>query len=289
MPCLWLRPGEHAAKRPFKDRAEPDWGVLILESPWLNDTVVERVYIFNGGLFDYDKGHMTYGLNLGQHMTIFTPFMLIITKNEKILLDTGWSSGIVPVLEAMGLNPQIGPEHDVAACLKEAGLSPDDIDYIIMSHVHIDHDGGLRHFKGKRILVQRDEISYAGNPHPFAAIPYTRLDWEFTDYEWEALDGDTILSNGLAVILLNGHTPGTQGLLVNLPKRGPVLFTSDCCYLEENIEGDLIPGSVWSTMAAWHSLKKAKSLAGILGAALVPGHDPNYYGVEVPIFPEYLE
>jgi glyoxylase-like metal-dependent hydrolase (beta-lactamase superfamily II) len=158
-----------------------------------------------------------------------------------------------------------------------------------MSHVHVDHDGGLRHFKGKRILVQRDEINYAGNPHPFTAIPYAKVDWEFADYEWEALDGDTVLSDGLAVLLANGHTPGTQGLLLNLPKAGPVLFTSDCCYLKVNIENDLIPGSVWNTVAAWYSLKKVKFLAGILGAELVPGHDPDYYGVEIPVYPEYLE
>ncbi len=263
--------------------------MVRLYAEWFEKTVVRRVYVFHGGTFEYDMGHMTYGYNLGRHLEIVTVFLLLETEGGYVLFDTGWSQGMVPVLEAIGLKPSISEWNDVLRCLERAGISADDVSMILLSHLHLDHSGGLSRFKGKRVLVQKDELSYARSPHGFAAVPYARLDWEFGDFQWEEVEGDKVLDNGLALIMLNGHTPGTMGLLVHLKKAGTLLFTGDNCYLTVNIENDLIPGSVWNPAAAWYSLRKIKFLAELTGARPIPSHDGEVYGKLVPFFPEYLE
>ncbi|MGQ9476846.1 MAG: N-acyl homoserine lactonase family protein [Actinomycetota bacterium] len=263
--------------------------VVGLYGDWFEKTVVRRAFVFNGGTFDYDMGHMTYGYNMGRHLTVVTVFLLLETDSGYVLFDTGWSRGMVPVLESIGLNPSISEENDVLRCLDRAGVSRDDISMIVLSHLHLDHAGGLSHFKGKRALVQKDELSYARSPHGFAAVPYARLDWEFGDYEWEEVEGDKIIDHGLALVMLHGHTPGTMGIMFHLQKSGTFLFTGDNCYLLTNIENELIPGSVWSPAAAWYSLRKIKFLAALTGARPIPSHDGEVYGRLIPFFPEYLE
>lgn len=260
-----------------------------LDAGWFSRTSVRRMYVCNAGYFDYDMGHMTFGYNMGTPLTVITVFLVLETDSGYVVFDTGWSPNMVPVLESIGLNPRIGPENDVGRYLEELGIGAGEVRMAVLSHLHLDHAGGLARFKGCRVVVQRDELNHARGPHPFAAIPYTRLDWDFPDFEWEAVDGDVMLDKGLALVLLNGHTPGTSGLLVNLPNRGPLLFTGDNCYLRVNLENDLIPGSIWEPRQAWHSLRKAKFLAELTGASLVPSHDREVYGEKLPLFPECLD
>lgn len=256
---------------------------------WFSKTVVRRMYVCNAGFFDYDMGHMTYGYNMGRSVTIITVFLVLETEQGYILFDTGWSPNMVPILEAIGLRPSIGEENGIAHYLDRLGIREDEIRMVLLSHLHLDHAGGLHALKGKKVVVQRGELNYARGPFAFSAVPYTKLDWDFQDFEWEIIDGDTVLSDGLALVMQNGHTPGTMGLLVNLKQWGPLFFTGDNCYLMANIENDLIPGSLWSPLQAWYSLRKAKFLSHITGAVLVPSHDPDFYGVEIPLFPKFLE
>ena len=60
------------------------------------------------------------------------PF-LVKTENSLLLLDTG-----------LGYNDENG-ELILHKNIKEAGFDPDDIDYVLMSHLHFDHAGGMVH------------------------------------------------------------------------------------------------------------------------------------------------
>ncbi len=256
---------------------------------WFSHTCVRRLYICHGGFFEYDMGHMTYGYNLGKPTTVITVFLLLETDQGYVVFDTGWEPGMVPVLDAIGMKPAIGEENDLGHYLERMDVKPKDIYAVVLSHLHLDHAGGLPRLKGCKVVVQRAELNYARGPYSFSAIPYTKLGWEFGEFEWEPVEGDTVLLEGLALLLLNGHTPGTSGLLVNLPQRGPLIFTGDNCYLKVNLENDLIPGSIWQPEMAWNSLRKAKFLAELTGAELIPSHDREYYEQELAMFPQCME
>ncbi|OLB01051.1 MAG: hypothetical protein AUH09_02350 [Candidatus Rokubacteria bacterium 13_2_20CM_70_12] len=82
---------------------------------------------------------------------------------------------------------------------------------------------------------------------------------------------------GVTALRTDGHTPGHQSLLVELPETGPVILAADSCYWQEHIDKERVPGVVWNPTQALHSIKRLKTIARLTGARIFPGHDPNFW------------
>lgn len=125
--------------------------------------------------------------------------------------------------------------------LKERGILPKDVDFVINTHLHFDHAGGDTEYdeQGKlgpqfpkaRYVVQKLEWQDATHPHERNAASY--LQENFAPLEdtglLELVDGDWELEPGLKVHRTGGHTRGHQ--VVTLESEG-----EKAVYL-----GDLIP------------------------------------------------
>jgi glyoxylase-like metal-dependent hydrolase (beta-lactamase superfamily II) len=114
-------------------------------------------------------------------------------------------------------------------------------------------------------------------------LPYFRETFAIPDIKWEIMEGDGVILPGLTTILANGHTPGLQGLVVELPKSGFILLCADACYLRENYEQDLPPGNVWNPVLAQYALKRYKAIQALLGARFFPGHELDFFTKEIDI------
>lgn len=236
-------------------------------------TLVEEMYVIDGGSIELDKSDLTFRRDAGTRIRVPVPFYLIKTEEGYVLFDTGWSPAIVPLLEAVGYKPEIEQKNLLPDCLEPIGVAPQDIKMVIMSHLHVDHAGGLQFLPDAEIIVQQDEYSYAYHPHSFSGLVYIKTDFDFPSYNWRLIDGDQVILPGLSVVLVSGHTPGLQALIVDLPETGPIILSSDSCYITQNVQEDLIPGSVWDPTRALHSIKRLKMLTEILDAQLFPNHD----------------
>jgi hypothetical protein len=104
------------------------------------------------------------------------------------------------------------PQWDIRQYLRALNLTPQDVRYLILSHLHIDHAGALRYFPQSWILVQRDEYRFAYYPPAWAAANYRKADFDYPDQKWKLVDGDYCLFKGATLILSQGHSPGTQAL-----------------------------------------------------------------------------
>lgn len=124
-------------------------------------------------------------------------FVCLETSGKRILIDTGFGE-------------TGGPESGhLIHHLKQAGIKPDSIDYVILSHSHLDHTGGLLKngapaFPNAVHLISEAEWLYAkqtpASPqfHILSAVrPLLKL-----------LTEDTELLPGLKLIHTSGHTPG---------------------------------------------------------------------------------
>jgi hypothetical protein len=61
------------------------------------------------------------------------------------------------------------PEDAIDAQLAKIGLKPDDIKYVVVSHMHLDHGGNVGKFPNSTLIIQDDELSFAMFPdEPFA-------------------------------------------------------------------------------------------------------------------------
>ena len=82
-------------------------------------------------------------------------------NNDKIIKDpTYWGAMFT------ALKPVNTPDVAIDTQLQKIGLKPDDIKYVVPSHLHLDHGGNVGKFPNSTIVVQRDEIQNAFWPKP---------------------------------------------------------------------------------------------------------------------------
>jgi hypothetical protein len=61
----------------------------------------------------------------------------------------------------LGVKEWVEPEQEIGPQLRGIGIGPDDVRWLLMTHLHTDHAGGLGHFQGAEILVTRPEFENA--------------------------------------------------------------------------------------------------------------------------------
>src|SRR5262245_39043399 len=158
-------------------------------------------------------------------------------NNDKIITDPGYWGAFV-----QGLNPVRTPDVAIDTQLAKIGLKPDDIRYVVVGHMHLDHGGNIGKFPKSTLVVQKDEVRNAFWPEPGTAGPYIPGDFMMLRSDpgspfankWPMiqLDGDLDLFNDGSAVVKRwvGHTPGSQMMVVRLPKTGTVILTSDNVY-----------------------------------------------------------
>ena len=248
---------------------------------------VKKMFILDGGSISYDVGMMMYGTDLDKKMRVATPFYAFDTEGGWILFDTGWPLMAVPILEAIGFEPDIKENNSAAEQIKKIGLKPSDIKKIILSHLHVDHAGGLLYFPDAEVYVQKDEFAYAHHPNSFQAAAYLTDTFNMPNIKWKLLEGDDVIIPGLTVIMAEGHTPGLQALIVELPQSGFYILGGDSSYLRENIEKNIPPGAAWNPVAGQYSIKRLKAVQKLLDAQYFPGHELEFFEKNVKTWQAY--
>ncbi|SCB47517.1 N-acyl homoserine lactonase family protein [Rhizobium multihospitium] len=169
-------------------------------------------------------------------------------------------------------------EHRLDRAIALTGNSIDDVKAIVLSHLHLDHAGGLHYFEGRKIpiYVHEDELRQA-----FYAVA-TKEDYgnylpDYLSFEhnWQPLTGSTVeIFRGMTLHLLPGHANGLMGLMLDLPNTGPVFFTSDQCVFRENLEDFEPPGWGLRNQDAWYaSNRRIRRIVDLAGARVFYGHD----------------
>ena len=163
--------------------------------------------------------------------------------------------------------------------LLNLGWQPDDVDLVIMTHLHWDHCGNNGIFGKAEFVLQEEEMRYAICPLPIQSVPYESFStgtsplWLDTMCRFTTIRGDKELAPGIRLIHLPGHTPGFQAVLVDTDK-GPYLIAGDCVPLYENWEGigaaKHIPHGIHTDLFAYY---KSFDRMEEIGASVLPGHD----------------
>ncbi len=154
-----------------------------------------------------------------------------------ILIDSGKAAYMPPDLETViarkggNVDQFRGNWEAVRDSLTKVNLTPEDIDVVIVSHMHLGHLGYVKEFPKAKFVVQKDELEFALNPLP----PYRHLFPREKIYELEKrrglelVDGDVEIVPGVKVIKCPGHTPGLQVVAIDT-SEGVVVFGSELVY-----------------------------------------------------------
>ncbi|MEU0466043.1 MULTISPECIES: N-acyl homoserine lactonase family protein [unclassified Amycolatopsis] len=218
-----------------------------------------------------------------------THAVLIEHPDGRILWDTGvpqdWETRWAPTGLQEFFPVQEGTSYlqDSLAALE---LTPDDIDVLVLSHLHFDHAANAKLFAGgkTRIIVNANEHEGAlGIDGPFKGA-HLKADYEGIDYE--LVSGDAEIAPGVSVIETPGHTWGTMSLRVDLPEAGTKIFTSDAVYLGESWGPPAVGAAiVWDSVRWLESVEKLRRIAEETNAEVIFGHDPEQ-AAKLPFAPD---
>lgn len=216
--------------------------------------------------------------------SLFLSF-LIKTDEGNILVDAGMHTDIAVVLSNIMKREVHKPEEYLPARLEEAGVSMDDIDTVILTHMHIDHTGWLPYLKKATVFVQVEEYNFTMSPPTYATF-YVRDRFDSPDIKWSIIDGDLALMPGVTLIFTPGYTPGCQPVMVELPDSGNILLPVDACPIQENYRKELIPTSFGDPRQSYLSLKRLNAIAKNRKARILTPHDYEFWSKRMKKSPE---
>lgn len=192
----------------------------VIDDGWIK---IDRAD-FSIGLKNIRNARMLIGLNQ----------LLFRLNGKNFLIDAGlgskWSREEVGLID-------FRPHRGLLDGIADAGLKPEDIDVIILSHLHYDHSGGLTYRAANRIAVtfpnavyylQNAELRAAEATPATDGDDYLREDWEpiLQSSRLFLIEGDAEISPGVSLHLAPGHTPGHQVAAAKLPS-GTLLYSGD--------------------------------------------------------------
>jgi glyoxylase-like metal-dependent hydrolase (beta-lactamase superfamily II) len=145
--------------------------------------------------------------------------LLVRTGRETVLVDTGigdkWSDR---ERDMYG----VAHETTVPESLAALGLSVEDVDVVVCTHLHFDHAGGntrrdadgnvVATFPRARYVVQSGELETARAPHERERASYMPENWEplVASGQLETVDGEVEIVPGIRVFPVRGHNDFTQ-------------------------------------------------------------------------------
>lgn len=186
-----------------------------------------------GTMSDINKGELlTYFVDAGVTMATPVPIYLLLENDGDtvVLVDAGVDGSQYPDERV----PEGGASAQHREALAEHGLTPDDVDYVVLTHLHNDHVGHVSLYTEAEILVQRAELEAARNPRPHMAFAYPDdIDVWLEGLDVTLLDGGYRLDDGLDILSTPGHTKGQQSVVVETDGATHALV-SDLVYCEHN-------------------------------------------------------
>ena len=182
-----------------------------------------------------------------------------------------------------GLKCSVEPEEEIGPQLGALGISPDDVRWVVLTHLHTDHAGGLHHFPNAEILVSRREYETArgltGQLRGFLSNRWP--EWftptliDFANGPYGPFRASHILTDAGDVVLVptHGHTRGHLSVVLNTEVA--VFFAGDASYTEQLMLEEAVDGVSTNVRSAGRTLRRIRQFVIDRPAVYLPAHDPD--------------
>lgn len=245
-------------------------GLLVLMlSPMAPAEQTIKLYQVNSGHIQMDKGYLTAMKDVGTLVKIPIAMYIIDHPRGLVLYDTGNNVATADGKcesywgKICGAFLAIQKREEVIdKWLEKFGYSVDDVKYVILSHMHLDHAGNMEMFPNATHVVQKVELKTAWWPEKFQAAAFVLDDYDDArNFKYLELTGDFDLFGDGSVVVLDtkGHTQGHQSLMVKLKNTGTLFLAGDAVYTPEN-EAGVVPGITWNANMSMQSIERLKMM-----------------------------
>jgi glyoxylase-like metal-dependent hydrolase (beta-lactamase superfamily II) len=210
-----------------------------------------------------------------------------------IVVDTGETarateSGYFPRWHPyfrLGLREDVDPEEEIGPQLSRLGIDPRDVRWVVMTHLHTDHAGGLHHFPHSEILVTRRELEHASGwrgrlrgylngrfPEWFAPRAV-----EFTSAPLGPFPASVPLTaaHDVHLVPVPGHTPGQMAVVIEEAGDAVVFLAGDSSYTEPLMVRGVVDGVSPDDAEARQTLSRIRAFALRRHVVYLPSHDPG--------------
>ena len=191
---------------------------------------------------------------------------------------------------------QLAPDVPLPELLRLVGGEPTKLRWVILSHSHLDHAGGLMDLPRSPVLISREELQFAFDPavqakgyvieqhtRRFPSADAPTLKFDAKPYETFDESFDVYGDGSVVIVPLRGHTPGSVGVFVNLDPYKRSFYAGDAVDDERGFEDRA--GKAWILRDTDNDPALANQIVARLnqlhkmvpGLTIIPAHGRSAY------------
>lgn len=156
-------------------------------------------------------------------ITLDLNLLLVKSEGKNVLIDSGIGDTLS---EKQKKIYGVEKESNLEKALSEIDLKPENIDLVILTHLHLDHAGGVVKFNSRKekisrfprakYVIQMEEWKYALQPDERTRATYMVDNFMALDEcgAIDLVDGEEEIIPGIKVKLAGGHTKGQQVVFI---------------------------------------------------------------------------
>lgn len=231
-----------------------------------------QLYAFEvGDILVKDISLFNPGVDTGQSKQFTNSAYLIRHPKGDLMWDTGLPDALADMPE--GEDSQyfvMKMPTTLSGQLEGIGVSPEEVDYIAVSHMHGDHTGNMNLFSSATVLLQTEEYAalFEGEEvNPNVDSLKNNVAIKLTGDHDVFGDGSVVIKRAI------GHTPGHQVLYVDLPETGPIVLSGDLYHFEKNRELRGVPAFNFDKDLSLVAMDDIEAFLKEKGATLWIQHD----------------
>ena len=245
-----------------------------------------KIKVLKNGLIKLRGFEQFYLAHKPDFLTAYIYVYLIKYGEKNILIDAGLP--LQPYLDEMNKKWVIESgekdsvfiqtkNEEIKNLLIMEDIKPDDIHYIILTHLHVDHIGGLTLFPNAKIIFSGKGWSFFFSCKYPILSPREQIPDYILKYLIFEADKRIYLNNddeeilpGINISWVGGHSRCSQIIKIKT-KKGVVTFCGDVVGMYKNIEHNIpiaLIQNLEETMAAMDKIKATSDI-------FLPGHDPE--------------
>lgn len=216
---------------------------------------------------------------------------LIETQDRLILVDTGISHATTvrryfppqTLLTQRAVKFRLQPEEEIGPQIQALGYDPKDVELVVLTHLHQDHDGGLHYFPNAEFVISQKEWD-AANGFAGRMAGYLNQLWpkslntrliDFTGGPFAGFSESYQLGDGLTLVPTPGHSVGHMSLIYE-DQGACYMFVGDTAYSEYALVNEITDGVTTDIETAKESMRRVRSTFTKNKKNIVlPSHDPG--------------